>query len=86
MIRKITYPTHFGNDRCMLGILGSWVLLIDEKNPDKEMSSQVLELRSWIEVLTRRVEELEASAFQLQDHEEIVLITLPSEDRTNRML
>jgi hypothetical protein len=70
----------------MLGILGSWVLLIDEKNPDKEMSSQVLELRSWIEVLTRRVEELEASAFQLQDHEEIVLITLPSEDRTNRML
>jgi hypothetical protein len=60
--------------------------LIDEKNPDKEMSSQVLELRSWIEVLTRRVEELEASAFQLQDHEEIVLITLSSEDRTNRML
>jgi hypothetical protein len=60
--------------------------LIDEKNPDKEMSSQVLELRSWIEALARRVEELEASAFQLQDHEEIVLITLPSEDRTNRML
>jgi hypothetical protein len=60
--------------------------LIDEKNPDKEMSSQVLELRSWIEALARRVEELEASAFQLQDHEEIVLITLPSEDRKNRML
>lgn len=60
--------------------------MIDEKTPDKEMSSQVLELRSWIEALTRRVEELEASAFQLQDHEEIVLITLPSEDRTNRML
>ena len=60
--------------------------MIDEKNPDKEMSSQILELRSWIEALARRVEELEACAFQLQDHEEIVLITLPSEDRTNRML
>lgn len=45
-----------------------------------------MELRSWIEALTRRVEELEASAFQLQDHEEIVLITLPVADREKGML
>ncbi len=58
----------------------------DEKTTDDEIKSQIVELRSWIEALTRRVEELEASAFQLQDHEEIVLITLPVADREKGML
>ncbi len=62
------------------------MLLNDEKTTDDEIKSQIVELRSWIEALTRRVEELEASAFQLQDHEEIVLITLPVADREKGML
>ncbi len=62
------------------------MLLNDEKTTDNETKSQIAELRSWIEALTRRVEELEASAFQLQDHEEIVLITLPAADREKGML
>ncbi len=57
-----------------------------EKTTDNETKSQIVELRSWIEAITRRVEELEASAFQLQDHEEIVLITLPVADREKGML
>ena len=51
----------------------------------EELKSQVRELRKWIEALTRRIEDLESSAFQLQDHEEVILVTLPIEDRRQRM-
>jgi hypothetical protein len=52
----------------------------------EETVSQLMELRGWIEALTRRIEELEASAFQLEDHEEVVLITLAREERNKGML
>ena len=51
-----------------------------------ELKSQIRELREWIEALTRRIEDLESSAFQLQDHEEVILVTLPIDDRRQRML
>ena len=37
----------------------------------------MLELRTWVEALTRRVEELEATAFQLMDEEEVILVAIP---------
>jgi prefoldin subunit 5 len=52
----------------------------------EELKSQIKELRAWIRALTRRIEDLESSAFQLQEHEEVILVTLPIEDRRQRML
>jgi hypothetical protein len=34
-------------------------------------------LKGWVEANTRRIEELEATAFQLEDAEEILLVTIP---------
>jgi len=42
-----------------------------------ELEASVEELRGWVEALSRRVEELEQSAFQLADQEEVVLVTVP---------
>ena len=39
--------------------------------------ASVKELRGWVEALSRRVEELEHSAFQLADQEEVALVTVP---------
>jgi hypothetical protein len=52
----------------------------------EELKSQIRELRAWIGTLMRRIEDLESSAFQLQDHEEVILVTMPNEDRRQRML
>jgi hypothetical protein len=35
------------------------------------------EIRYWVESLTRRLEELEYSAFQLEEDEDVVLIVVP---------
>ena len=61
----------------------------DEMKPEtntEELKSQIIELRAWIGTLMRRIEDLESSAFQLLDHEEVILVTLPIEDRRRRML
>jgi hypothetical protein len=50
----------------------------------EELKSQIRELREWIGALMRRIEDLESSAFQLQDHEEVILVTMPIEDRKQR--
>lgn len=34
-------------------------------------------LKGWVEANTRRIEELEATAFQLDDAEEVLLVTVP---------
>ena len=34
-------------------------------------------LKGWVEANTRRIEEREATAFQLDDAEEILLVTVP---------
>lgn len=38
------------------------------------IEAQLQELRMWVEALSRRLEELEATAFQLVDDEEIILV------------
>lgn len=42
-----------------------------------ELEASVEKLRGWVEALSRRVEELEHSAFQLADQEEVVLVAVP---------
>ena len=40
----------------------------------------IRELREWIASLSRRVEELEATAFQLVDDEDVILVSLVNEE------
>ncbi len=47
------------------------------ENGAPELESQLLELREWLEAVTRRLEQLEATAFQLNDEEEVLLIAVP---------
>jgi hypothetical protein len=42
-----------------------------------DLEASVGELRGWVEALSRRVEDLEHSAFQLVDEEEVVLVAVP---------
>jgi len=42
-----------------------------------DLEASVAELRGWVEALSRRVEDLEHSAFQLVDEEEVVLVAVP---------
>jgi len=42
-----------------------------------KLEASVKELRGWVEALSRRVEELEHSTFQLEDEEEVVLVAVP---------
>jgi hypothetical protein len=42
-----------------------------------DLEALVGELRGWVEALSRRVEDLEHSAFQLVDEEEVVLVAVP---------
>jgi hypothetical protein len=43
----------------------------------KIIEDSLSEIKSWVESLTRRLEELEYSAFQLEEDEDVVLITYP---------
>jgi len=43
----------------------------------RELESQVRDLIGRVRILTRRIEELEATSFQLVEDEEVLLITLP---------
>ncbi len=42
-----------------------------------DLEASVGELRGWVEALSRRLEDLEHSAFQLVDEEEVVLVAVP---------
>ena len=42
-----------------------------------DFQAQVRDLRLWLAALSRRVEELEASTFQLVDEEEVILVAVP---------
>jgi hypothetical protein len=50
---------------------------IDQINSVSDVASQLRELREWVNALTRRIEELESTAFQLADEEEVLLIVVP---------
>jgi cell division protein FtsL len=50
---------------------------MEQINKCAELESQIQELREWIKANTRRIEDLEASAFQLLEEEEVLLITVP---------
>ncbi len=43
-----------------------------------DFQAQLNDLRFWLAALSRRVEELEASAFQLVDEEEVILVAMPN--------
>jgi hypothetical protein len=43
----------------------------------KNVEESLYEIKYWVESLTRRLEELEYSTFQLEEDEDIVLITVP---------
>lgn len=58
---------------------------MENETHTEKLKSQIGELREWIEALTRRIEDLESSAFQLKDHEEVIIVTLPIDDRRRRM-
>ncbi len=42
-----------------------------------KLEAEIKTLRKRLEANTRRIEELEATSFQLQDEEEVVLVTVP---------
>ena len=42
-----------------------------------DLETSVEELRGWVNALSRRVEELEHSSFQLLNEEEVVLVAVP---------
>ncbi len=43
----------------------------------EELRRELRLLRGWVEANTRRIEELEATAFQLDDAEEVLLVAVP---------
>jgi hypothetical protein len=44
---------------------------------DSDVESQLRELREWVKANSRRIEELEATAFQLLDEDEVLLVAIP---------
>lgn len=50
---------------------------MDQITDKSDLESQLRELREWIRANTRRIEELEATAFQLLDEEEVLIIAVP---------
>ena len=41
------------------------------------LETLIRDLKGWVEALARRVEDLEATAFQLVENEEVILVTVP---------
>ena len=50
---------------------------MDQITDKSELESQIRELREWVRANTRRIEELEATTFQLLDEEEVLLVAIP---------
>ena len=44
---------------------------------DSDVESQLRELREWVKANSRRIEELEATAFQLLDEDEVLIVAIP---------
>ncbi|MFQ6052826.1 MAG: hypothetical protein ACE5OO_01170 [Candidatus Bathyarchaeia archaeon] len=51
---------------------------MDQPRGESDLRSQLQELRKWVSANTRRIEELEATAFQLLDAEEVLIIAIPN--------
>lgn len=50
---------------------------MDQITDKSDLESQLRELREWIRANTRRIEELEATSFQLLDEEDVLIIAVP---------
>ena len=50
----------------------------------EELRRELRLLRGWVEANTRRIEELEATAFQLDDAEEVLLVAVPKVKKDKR--
>jgi hypothetical protein len=48
-----------------------------EQEDAGDLKAMILELREWVMANSRRIEDLEATAFQLEGEEEILLIAVP---------
>jgi hypothetical protein len=52
--------------------------MIDERV--KALEEELKFLKEWIIANNRRLEDLESNAFFLEDHEEVLLVTVPRKD------
>jgi hypothetical protein len=52
-----------------------------EQEDAGDLKAMILELREWVMANARRIEELEATAFQLEGEEEILLIAVQRRPR-----
>jgi hypothetical protein len=56
---------------------------------EREELNQVLVelsfLREWVSANTRRLDDLESSAFVLEDTEEVILVTVPKKDNLSNI-
>lgn len=50
---------------------------MDQITDKSDLESQLRELVEWVRANTRRIEGLEATAFQLLDEEEVLIIDVP---------
>ncbi len=50
-----------------------------KKNRISDIESELRTLREWIKANSRRIEELEATSFQLADVEEVLIVTIPKQ-------
>jgi len=48
-----------------------------KKNRILDIESELRTLREWIKANSRRIEELEATSFQLTDAEEVLIVKIP---------
>lgn len=46
----------------------------------QKLRDEVAWLREWVKANSRRLEDLEANAFFLEDSEEVILVTVPRRD------
>jgi hypothetical protein len=44
---------------------------------DSDVESKLRQLTEWVKANTRRIEELEATAFQLLDEDEVLIVAIP---------
>lgn len=54
---------------------------MDEVPFGSDVESQFRELKEWVKANTRRIEELEATAFQLLDEEDVLIVVIPRKRR-----
>lgn len=52
-----------------------------EPEEERDLRAMILELREWVMANARRIENLEATAFQLEEEEEILLIAVQRRPR-----